>query len=115
MIRGQSRVEPDGGKMVNPENAVLIEHEIQMDLAESKIRSLKIKRWLKTDEVALYLGSTREAVKKLYQRGRISANKFCGRLYFDREKLDLLIENSSAGFVPVVSRQRIEIPKPRRR
>ena len=101
--------------MINLENTALVEHEIQMDLAESKIRSLKIKRWLKTDEVALYLGSTREAVKKLYQRGRLSANKFCGRLYFDREQLDLLIENSATGFMTVMSRQRIEIPKPRRR
>lgn len=101
--------------MINVSNTALVEHEIQMDLAESKIRSLKIKRWLKTDEVALYLGSTREAVKKLYQRGRLSANKFCGRLYFDREQLDLLIENSATGFMPVMSRQRIEIPKPRRR
>ena len=96
-------------------NTSLLQHEIQMDLAESKMRSLKIKRWLKTDEVALYLGSTREAVKKLYQRGRLSANKFCGRLYFDREQLDLLIENSSTGFMPVISRQKTQIPKPRGR
>lgn len=97
------------------DNTSLIAQKIQMDLAESKIRSLKIKRWLKTDEVALYLGSNREAVKKLYQRGRLSANKFCGKLYFDREQLDLLIENSSTGFMPVISRQRILIPKPRGR
>ena len=101
--------------MIKLDNESLIEREIQLDLAESKIRSLKIKRWLKTDEVALYLGSSREAVKKLYQRGRLSANKFCGRLYFDREQLDLLIENSATGYMPVVARQRIEIPKPRRR
>ncbi len=101
--------------MINLDNTALVEHEIQMDLAESKIRSLKIRRWLKTDEVALYLGSSREAVKKLYQRGKLSANKFCGRLYFDREQLDLLIESSATGFMPVASRTRIEIPKPRRR
>lgn len=101
--------------MVNLSHDDLLQHEIQMDLAESKIRSLKIKRWLKTDEVALYLGSNREAIKKLYQRGRLSANKFCGRLYFDREKLDLLIETSSLGLAPVISRQRIQIPKPRGR
>lgn len=101
--------------MTNYENTSLFQHEVQMDLAESKIRSLKIKRWLKTDEVALYLGSTREAVKKLYQRGQLSANKFCGRLYFNREQLDLLIENSTAGYTPAMSRQRIEIPKPRGR
>lgn len=101
--------------MVTYENTALIHQEIELDVAESKLRSLKIKRWLKTEEVALYLGSSREAVKKLYQRGRLTANKFCGRLYFDREQLDRLIENSSHGFQPVISRQRIEIPKPRRR
>lgn len=99
--------------MITLTNTSLIENQIQLDIAESKIRSLKIKRWLKTEEVALYLGSTREAVKKLYQRGRLSANKFCGRLYFDREQLDLLIENSTAGFIPVMSRQKVNIPKPR--
>lgn len=101
--------------MVGEEKSVWLHHSMEIDLAEAKLRSLKLKRWLKTDEVALYLGSTREAVKKLYQRGRLSANKFCGRLYFDREELDLLIQNSAAGFMPVDSRQRILIPKPRRR
>lgn len=101
--------------MVQFDNTALLQHEIEMDLAESKLRSLKIKRWLKTDEVALYLGSTREAVKKLYQRGRISANKLSGRLYFDREQLDLLLENSVAGQAPVYSRRAIKIPAPRRR
>lgn len=103
--------------MVNRENMAFIQHEIELDLAEAKLRSLKIKRWLKTDEVALYLGSSREAVKKLYQRGNLSANKFCGRLYFDREKLDLLIENSPVGSVTVLRsptvRSEIRIPNPR--
>lgn len=105
--------------MVSYENTALLQHEIEMDLAEAKLRSLKIKRWLKTDEVALYLSSTREAVKKLYQRGRLSANKLNGRLYFDREQLDLLIERSSAGVVlkytPDISHKRLKIPAPRRR
>lgn len=87
--------------------------ESQVDSVDLKMRSLKIKRWLKSDEVALYLGLTRASVKKLYQRGKLSANKFCGRLYFDRENLDYLIENS--GRVPAlsVSRKGIQIPKPR--
>lgn len=101
--------------MINYQNTALVHQEIELDLAESKLRSLKLKRWLKTEEVALYLGLSRGAVKKLCQRGRLSANKFCGRLYFDREQLDRLIESSSHGFQPVISRQRIEVPKPRRR
>lgn len=100
--------------MLNLGNTAAAQHQIELDIAEAKLRSLKIKRWLKTDEVALYLGSTREAVKKLYQRGKISANKFCGRLYFDREQLDLLIENSVTGLQPVMPRKGIEVPKPRR-
>lgn len=101
--------------MINIANTALTHQQLEMDLAEAKLRSLKIKRWLKTDEVALYLGSTREAVKKLYQRGKLSANKFCGRLYFDREQLDRLIENSVAGMQPAMPRKGIELPKPRRR
>ena len=101
--------------MVNLDNTALVQHEIQMDQAEFKLRSLKIKRWLKTDEVALYLGSTREAVKKLYQRGKLSANKFSGRLYFDREQLDFLMENSLVGYSPTNSRQAVKIPATRRR
>lgn len=97
------------------QNALLLQHEIQMDLAEAKLRSLKIKRWLKTDEVALYLGSTREAIKKLHQRGKLSANKFGGRLYFDRNELDLILENSSTSIGPIYSRRELKIPAPRRR
>ncbi|MDZ4660036.1 MAG: helix-turn-helix domain-containing protein [Pseudomonadota bacterium] len=80
-----------------------------------KHSSLKIKRWLRTDEVALYLGSTREAVKKLYQRGKLAAHKFCGRLYFDRELLDQLIERSHTGHGPVESHSGINVPQPRGR
>lgn len=101
--------------MIDFENKALLQHEIELDLAEAKLRSLKIKRWLKTDEVALYLGSTREAVKKAYQRGRLKANKFCGRLYFDREAVDLLIERSDVGYMPTMPRKGIEIPQPRRK
>lgn len=100
--------------MVN-DNIALLQHQIQMDQVDAKLRSLKIKRWLKTDEVALYLGSTREAVKKLYQRGKISANKFCGRLYFDREMLDRLIENSMVGLQPKAPHRGTSVPAPRRR
>lgn len=82
--------------MLKPKELLLLEHQIQMDEAEIKLRSLKSKRWLRRNEVALYLGSTPEAIKKLYQRGRLQANKAWGRLYFDREMLDRLIENSPA-------------------
>lgn len=61
----------------------LIKAEIELESAEAKIRSLTVKRWLRTGELALYLGTSRDAVKKLF-----------GRLYFDRVYIDSLIEDS---------------------
>lgn len=101
--------------MIDSDSTSMLHHQIQMDLNEAKIRSLKIRRWLKTDEVALYLGSTREAIKKAYQRGKLKANKFSGRLYFDREMLDLLIEESAIGFIPLKPQSGMQIPNPRRK
>ncbi len=97
-------------------NTANIQQSIQLDIAESKLRSLKLKRWLKTEELALYLGSTKEAIKKLHQRKRIEAVKFCGRLYFDRERIDLLIENSLVDMNRMIkTKQELFIPKPRGR
>ena len=76
------------------ELAVLVEADIRKDELETRIRSLTVKRWLRTEEVALYLGATREAVKKMVARGKLEPRKFCGRNYFDREDLDGRIENS---------------------
>ena len=78
------------------ENAVLAEADIRRDELEARIRSLTVKRWLRTDEVALYLGTTREAVKKMVVRGKLEPRKFAGRNYFSREDLDGRIENSGA-------------------
>lgn len=102
--------------MLISHNTANIQQSIELDIAESKLRSLKIKRWLKTEELALYLGSTKEAIKKLHQRKRIEAVKFCGRLYFDRERIDLLIENSLVDMNRMISvKQEMFIPKPRGR
>ncbi|RYZ88237.1 MAG: DNA-binding protein [Proteobacteria bacterium] len=81
--------------MSSLESTALVEIEIRKDEMETKLRSLTVKRWLRTDEVALYLGTTREAVKKMVLRGKLEPNKFCGRNYFDRVELDGRIENSS--------------------
>jgi len=72
----------------------LIKAEIELESAEAKIRSLTVKRWLRTGELALYLGTSRDAVKKLVQRKRIEYRKLFGRLYFDRVYIDSLIEDS---------------------
>lgn len=71
-----------------------VQAEIQLESAEAKIRSLTVKRWLRTDEVALYLGTTRASIKKLVLRQRLEPKKLYGRLYFDRHEIDGLIENS---------------------
>lgn len=68
--------------------------QIAIEQAEAKLRSLTVKRWLRTDEVALYLGTTRASIKKLVMRQRLQPKKLYGRLYFDRHEIDGLIENS---------------------
>lgn len=68
--------------------------QIQTEEAEMKLRSLTMRRWLRTDEVALYLGISKMAVKHMVMRGRLAPKKFSGRLYYDRGELDRRIENS---------------------
>lgn len=67
---------------------------IKKDLAEAQMRSLTVKRWLRTDEMALYLGTTKMAIKHLVMRKKLRPSKYNGRLYFDRLELDRSIENS---------------------
>lgn len=87
------------------ESAVLVENEIRQDELDAKIRSLTVKRWLRTDEVAMYLGTSREAIKKMVLRGKLEPRKFCGRNYFDREDLDGRIENSSVRKLSTTTRR----------
>ncbi len=68
--------------------------QLALEKAETKLRSLTVKRWLRTDEVALYLGTTRGAIKMLVVRKQLEPKKLYGRLYFDRLAIDGLIENS---------------------
>ena len=76
------------------EQALAIPLEIQQDDREFKLRSLIIKRWLRTDEVGLYLGISPGAVRVMVCRGRLQPRKYCGRNYFSREEIDGLIETS---------------------
>lgn len=77
------------------DQALALPLEIQRDDAEFKLRSLIIKRWLRTDEVGLYLGITPGAVRVMAHRGQLKPRKYCGRNYFSREEIDGLIEASS--------------------
>ncbi len=69
--------------------------EIQKQEDELKIRSLTIKRWLRTKEVAIYLGTTVGAIRVMVHRGQLVPSKYCGRNYFNRSDIDGLIETSS--------------------
>lgn len=75
--------------------ALIIQHEIKMDEAELRLRSLKIKRLLKTSETALYLGTSQGAIRNKVMRGQLRPKKVFGRNYFDREEIDRLLESSS--------------------
>lgn len=77
------------------QHALAFPLEIQKDETEFKLRSLTIKRWLRTDEVGLYLGITKGAVRVMVHRGQLKPRKYCGRNYFSREEIDGLIEASN--------------------
>lgn len=77
-------------------NTVLFEN-IQSDVsitdAELKLRSLKIKRWLRTNEVALYLGTTQGAIRNLVLRGKLFPKKCYGRNFYDKAEIDNLLDS----------------------
>lgn len=82
----------DNMDIMNP--ALVLPLEIQKQEDELKIRSLTIKRWLRTEEVALYLGTTVGAIRVMVHRGQLNPKKYCGRNYFSRTDIDGLIETS---------------------
>lgn len=79
------------------------EAEIRFQEQEAKLRSLTAKRWLRTDELALYLGISRGAVTMLVYRNRLSPKKVWGRNYFDREEVDRRFETAAS---PISLKQR---------
>jgi hypothetical protein len=50
--------------------------------------------WLTTDEAAKYIRKTSNALRIAVHKGHINARKFKRRLYFKKNELDLLIDNS---------------------
>jgi hypothetical protein len=75
--------------------ALPLQTQLGEDAADTKLRSLKFKRWLRTDEVALYLGTTCDGVKNKVYRGQLIRHKYHGRNYYDREEIDRGIETSN--------------------
>jgi hypothetical protein len=78
------------------DNPLILPLEIHRDETELKLRSLTIKRWLRTDEVALYLGTTVGAIKQMVHRRQLAPKKYCGRNYFSRDEIDGLIDSSNS-------------------
>lgn len=54
--------------------------------------SLKIQGWMKTDQVANYLGTSPNNVRNMVYKCQLTPRKFGGRWYFKREEIDQLIE-----------------------
>lgn len=76
--------------------AVNLMAEIQIAESEIRLRSLKIKRWLRTDEVALYLGTSPGAIRNMVMRKQLTPKKCFGRNYFDRDAIDGVLERSAS-------------------
>lgn len=54
--------------------------------------SLKIQGWMKTDQVADYLGTSPNNIRNMVYKCLLTPRKFGGRWYFKREEIDHLIE-----------------------
>lgn len=54
--------------------------------------SLKIQGWMKTDQVANYLGTSPNNVRNMVYKCKLTPRKFGGRWYFKRAEIDYLIE-----------------------
>lgn len=52
-------------------------------------------KWMTTNEAAIYLRKSTNAIRTAVCRGHIKARKFRRRLYFKRSELDRLIETST--------------------
>jgi len=64
------------------------------DFYESSMLFYNLK-WMTTNEAAIYLRKSTNAIRTAVCRGQIVARKFRRRLYFKRSELDRLIETST--------------------
>ena len=82
--------------MRNGNSSSALELVIESQEQELRLRSLTIKRWLRTKEVALYLGTSEGAIRNMVLRGKLKPRKYASRNYFSRDEIDGLIENSNS-------------------
>ena len=59
-----------------------------------EINCISKKVWLSTDEAALYLGTSKNAIWLLVSKGHLIKRKWNRRLYFKRAELDQILEES---------------------
>lgn len=74
-------------------NLKTIEYSSPTDSKES-VEFFNNLKWMTTNEAALYLRKSANAIRTAICRGQITAYKFRRRLYFKRSELDRLIETS---------------------
>jgi len=79
--------------MMESVSLALVQQDVQITDADLKLRSLKIKRWLRTNEVALYLGTSQGAIRNMVLRGQLFPKKCFGRNFFDKAGIDQLIDS----------------------
>ncbi len=58
--------------------------------------SLKIQGWMRTDQVANYLGTSPNNVRNMVYKCQLFPKRFGGRWYFKREDIDHLIETEGS-------------------
>lgn len=58
--------------------------------------SLKIQGWMKTDQVANYLGTSPNNIRNMIYKCKLTPRKFGGRWYFKRAEIDHLIETEGS-------------------
>jgi excisionase family DNA binding protein len=62
----------------------------------SAFSSLKNQGWMKTEQVAEYLGTSSSNIRNMVYRCRLFPKKFGGRWYFKREDIDHLVETEGS-------------------
>lgn len=51
--------------------------------------------WMKTDQVAEYLGTSPNNIRNMIHRNYLKSKKFGGRWYFNKEEVDRMINGGS--------------------
>lgn len=61
------------------------------------LEAISAKRWLKPDEVGLYIGRHRKTVEKLVREGKLPSFRQGGCVWIDKADVDAYIEAGRVG------------------